>query len=818
MAESALEPARTSTRGASLLVFGFALAVLAPTTGDFGLTYDEPAYIYSQQISIQWWERLAEIRSRADLETLIEPDTLLYYWPYARHGINFHPPLAGQSNLLTYVLFRPWLREIVARRMSSVLCFATTVTILFAFLTRRYGSWVGALAAGTLLLMPRLYGQAHLVDTDIPGLLLWVAIALVFWKGWETSNARGWRCLLGILLGMAFLEKMATVTVLLPIVIWLVAAGWSRRSRPPGAFLPSAFDALITLGPMLAILITILVELQRLATALPLPQFTNLFVHKPKSMLPDFVLALPLLWWLLRRVLFHARRGGAILGQERPTLETLAVLMAIPPVVVWAGNPAWWQETLPRLAHYLQLNTARRGALPDIQILYFGQLFEFSLPWHNAWVLIAITVPVGILITAAAGLIWGLTRIHTDRLPLYFMLHMITLPVLRMLPTPAHDGVRLFLPTFAFLAAFSAWGAVTLADIAARITHLRPAITRTLSALALLAPAAWSLASIHPYELSYYNSLIGGPRGAWEAGFELSYWYDAFTPQVIRELNDRLPQGASVSFPNRLSSPSTFQDLQAMGELRGDIQLGTSSDRYPFLWLLTHDSKASANTRILFALEPWYAVRPRQLGGAQVLAVASPKAAARSIALQLLADAPDPLPPPQADVPPLVRKYMPWLGRLWGEGITRAARLQVNEAAFDWARTDHEGIMAAARDIVAWVKEQRARGDDSRNLSQAFEQNDATRRLASFLTRYDGEFAFSADLLRKDPDALLDAVTILIRRPKALRAVLTRYGYTNPESIGGYLDAGMNDAMTTPGRPPDRATRAAGTTARARPA
>ncbi len=30
------------------------------------------------------------------VEELVEPDSLLYYWPYGRHGgINFHPPWAG---------------------------------------------------------------------------------------------------------------------------------------------------------------------------------------------------------------------------------------------------------------------------------------------------------------------------------------------------------------------------------------------------------------------------------------------------------------------------------------------------------------------------------------------------------------------------------------------------------------------------------------------------------------------------------------------------------------------------------------------------
>src|SRR5437763_16758751 len=56
-----------STRGstlASLAVFTVALAALVPTVGDLGLTWDEPAYRYSQLMSGQWWEQLARARSR----------------------------------------------------------------------------------------------------------------------------------------------------------------------------------------------------------------------------------------------------------------------------------------------------------------------------------------------------------------------------------------------------------------------------------------------------------------------------------------------------------------------------------------------------------------------------------------------------------------------------------------------------------------------------------------------------------------------------------------------------------------------------------
>ena len=173
---------------ATWAVLLIALAALVPTVGDFGLTWDEPAYRYSQMLSAQWWEQVSQVRSWRDVQEVFDPLTLLYFWPYGRHGINFHPPLAGQLNLATYALFGHWMKDIPARRMASVIEFALTITIGFHFLARRYGVWVGLVMAGSLLFMPRLYGQAHLIDTDTPGLLLWSATALAFWNGLHEPN------------------------------------------------------------------------------------------------------------------------------------------------------------------------------------------------------------------------------------------------------------------------------------------------------------------------------------------------------------------------------------------------------------------------------------------------------------------------------------------------------------------------------------------------------------------------------------------------------------------------------------------------------
>ncbi|WP_165249999.1 ArnT family glycosyltransferase [Paludisphaera soli] len=781
-------PLRTWTWAATAAVFLAALVALVPTAGDFGVTWDEPAYRYSQVISAQWWSQWASARSWEDLQAQVDPDALLYYWPYARFGINFHPPFAGQVSLAARAALGGGMKDVPSRRLGSILQFALTITIGCHFLSRRYGPAVGLVMAGSLLLTPRLYGQAHLLDTDIPGLFLWICAALAFWKGLHEPDARRWRVLVGVLLGLAFLEKMAAVGVLLPLMLWLTVA-----------YLPSAFtrrfgragwiDAAVTLGLMLLPLGLAFVEIQLLQRRLPPPAQADLFFQttpRPQTWIPGAILAVPSLVWVLRRMLGRWRPKSPIWGVERPALETLAAILAFAPVVGWLGNPAWWRETIVRMTHYYTLSNDRQGALPDILILYFGQIYKYSLPWHNAWVLTAITVPPTILAAALVGVAWGLRRIRTDRIPLYFLLHMTTLPALRMLPTPAHDGVRLFLPTFFFLAAFAGWGT---AWIGAAVTRrFRWGLLAT--AAIVLAPALVSLVRIHPYELSYYNILVGGPTGAWSRGFELTYWYDAYTPEVIADLNRVLPPDAEVDHLNDKTNTAmqVFNDQQALGHLRPDIKLvRRSGDRFPYVVLLTQDSKATAFTRLLFVMKPWYASEPSQLGGLRVVTVADPVAVSRAWALSLLVDDADRLPADPAASPAWVRSHAPILQRFWGDGLQKDNRLGFNAELVAWARDEPETLKAAAARIAG---KETIQGDaDAERLSRLLVPTVEGRAQIVRKELLD-------QLLRARPEGLTEAVAILIDHPDAVLGALTRYGYTDPASIGGYLDRDMTTPST----------------------
>jgi hypothetical protein len=768
---------------ATLVVFILALGTLIPPVGDFGLTWDEPAYRYSQVLSAQWWEELGQVRGLDQLDTLFDPFTLLYYWPYGRYGVNFHPPLAGQLNLATYAILGRWLADIPARRMASVLEFALTIVIGFHFLARRYGMWVGLVMAGSLLFLPRVYGQAHLIDTDTPGLLLWAATALAFWKGLYEPGAGRWRVAVGVLIGLAFIEKLSALAVLVPLLLWMIGGHVLRTiGRPEARF--DWMDGFLTTGLMLAPLALAFEQIQILQQRLPPPISTDFFEVRPSSDWSGAILAAPLVVWLFRRLLGRLFRNSRLWGTQRPALETWAAILAFAPMVSWLGNPAWWRETLPRLAHYYTLCNQRRGALPDIQIIYFGQVYDYSLPWHNGWVFLGITVPVAVLGAAVLGLFWALGRIRKDRLPLYFLMHLVTLPVIRMFETPAHDGVRLLLPTFFFLVAFAGWGAISLADFLAGMVRMARGVSRLAISGVVVGSGAAALYAIHPYELSYYNELIGGPRGAWAKGFELSYWYDAFNPAVIRAVNAKLPRGVEVDLLNQKTNVVTFQELQSLGMLRRDIVLvSRQTDRFPYVWLLTQDSKATALTRLMFAMRPWYANEPHQLGGARVASVIDPIVVSRAWALQVLLDGSgEPSTEPQA--PEWVRRHVPWAARFWGDGLTRARPLAVCNDVLEWSRSDPEGLLAAGRHIAA--RKPPEEDKDAERLMRLMTQEPNSNGLRHLYLKA---------LMNARPEALVEAIQILNARSGDIERVLLRYGYTEPGAIGGYLDRGLSDPL-----------------------
>ena len=184
-----------------------------------------------------------------------------------------------------------------------------------------------------------------------------------------------------------------------------------------------------------------------------------------------------------------------------------------------------------------------------------------------------------------------------------------------------------------------------------------------------------------------------------------------------------------------------------------------------------------------------------------MLTVADPLAVSRAWALELLIGSFDLRPPDPPAAPAWVRRFVPPLGRLWGDGVTKVHRLVVNEPILEWAKTDPDGLRRAARGLASWrppAVDPRRKPEENEAAAWAAlaERPEDEQRLMSLiasggLPAVNRQVAFPQRfriLMASRPGALAEAAEIVIAHPEATRAAMTRFPYTEPETIGGYLD------------------------------
>ena len=227
--------------------------------------------------------------------------------------------------------------------------------------------------------MPRLYGQAHLIDTDTPGLLLWVGDRPGILEGAARARCAAMAGRRRRPAGPGVHREDGRRDGPLPLLLWLIAGDGcpepyaTGKIGPPGS---TASSRRARCWPRWAWRSSRSRCLQHSS----LPQQYRPFRPPAGERLARSDPGDPAGRLVLRRLLGRSFPQNKVWGVERPALETLTAILAFAPVIGWLGNPAWWRETLPRLSHYYTLNTERESVLPKIQIIYFGQIYEFSLP------------------------------------------------------------------------------------------------------------------------------------------------------------------------------------------------------------------------------------------------------------------------------------------------------------------------------------------------------------------------------------------------------------------------------------------------------
>ncbi len=237
--------------------------------------------------------------------------------------------------------------------------------------------------------------------------------------------------------------------------------------------------------------------------------------------------------------------------RDRAGAKALALAIPLALGTFYLLNPPLWHQPVRSWMTFFQMNLDR-GEF-NISTQFFGRIYnlDYPLPWYNTLVWTGITVPVGILALMLVGVAVALRRGRVDRAGTLLVANALVLLVVRALPwAPPHDGVRLFLPGFAFLAALAGVGAAAVVAFAQRRAAVGGRSHRVAAAgvLLLYAGSATSLVWYAPQWLSYYNLLIGGLPGAATVGMEPTYYWDGLDRSVLEWLDRHTGPEEKVRF------------------------------------------------------------------------------------------------------------------------------------------------------------------------------------------------------------------------------------------------------------------------------
>ena len=240
-----------------------------------------------------------------------------------------------------------------------------------------------------------------------------------------------------------------------------------------------------------------------------------------------------------------------LLYRDRAGAKALALAIPIALGTFFLLNPPLWHQPLTGSITFLQMNLGRGDF--NISTQFFGQMYNLDhpLPWFNTIVWTGITVPVGVLALIVVGVAVAVWRWRRDPTGTLLVANAAVLLVVRALPwAPPHDGVRLFLPAFAFLAGLAGVGAAAVVEFARRraVAGVRARWMAIGGVLLVYAASGTSLFWYRPQWLSYYNLLIGGLPGATALGMEPTYYWDGLDRSVLDWLDQHTEDDEKVRF------------------------------------------------------------------------------------------------------------------------------------------------------------------------------------------------------------------------------------------------------------------------------
>lgn len=239
------------------------------------------------------------------------------------------------------------------------------------------------------------------------------------------------------------------------------------------------------------------------------------------------------------------RLGHATTRAQWLPLPLLSMAL-LAPLVAWALWPWMWTDPVARLLDYFEFH--RQHSWYNMELLG-ANYNQPPMPISYVSIMTWATVPTALLVLSGLGLWLGgraelrapqtappaLARWSRPLPPGWSRLDVLWLAILGLFPlvlislpsTPIFGGTKHWLTAYPFLAlaAVVAWRELWRAAKPGRHARwLAPA-----ALVVCLGPATISTIDGHPYNLSQYAPLAGGPRGAADLGLNRGFWGHALS-------------------------------------------------------------------------------------------------------------------------------------------------------------------------------------------------------------------------------------------------------------------------------------------------
>ncbi|MBV6394671.1 MAG: hypothetical protein HFACDABA_00237 [Anaerolineales bacterium] len=410
-----------------------------------------------------------------------------------------------------------------AWHLVNFLTFLLGVYFVYRLSLRWMGEWAAFGAATLFATQPLLLGHAFINPKDIP--------FLVFFTG-------------ALLFGFEMVDVLSN-------------SSKNKKQKTSQVILASFFLGIATsirvLAPLAGLLVLIYAANRQPPTANHQPPTVN---HQPPT--------LPLLAYALLSILF-----------------------------MLASWPYLWESPLKNFFEvFLFMSDNPTG----LQVLFGGELYRaYELPRRYLPTLLAITLTEPVwplfalgLITTAWKSISTIRRLPTpdSRIPatnrqqptdywLAITAFLITFLYVLLLRPPMYDGFRHFL--FILPPLFITAG-LGLQFFLNRLEKIKPRVIFWLYAgmvFIILAVNILPAAKLHPFEYAYYNSLVGGTRGAFRV-YETDYWLTCYK-QAVQLLNARAPASLYVHREAYIAAAYASSGLNVI-EARGHLNDIASGD------------------------------------------------------------------------------------------------------------------------------------------------------------------------------------------------------------------------------------------------